>query len=77
MTLSEWVAIYALSALFWLWILNWGGAKWLEGWKAFFLVDWLGGWWTAEQLRLYALLLLILETVWFAVGLINPELRLW
>ena len=77
MTLFEWVAIYTLSALFWLWILNWGGAKWLEGWKAFFFVDWLGGWWTAEQLRLYALLFLVIETLWFAVGLLYPELRLW
>lgn len=75
MTLVEWVIIYILSALFWLWILNWGGARWLEGWKASFMVGWFTGWWTAEQLRLYALILLVFETIWFLVGLVKPEYR--
>jgi hypothetical protein len=75
MALIAWIVIYILSALFWLWILKWGGAKWLEGWRAFFIVDWFTGWWTAEQLRLYALCVLVLETIWFFVGLANPELR--
>jgi hypothetical protein len=75
MTLVAWIASFAATSLFWKWILSWGGAEWLEGWKAFFVIDWFAARWSAEQIRLYALLSWIVAGVWFVVGLILPGVR--
>ena len=75
MNLFEWTLIHSLTALFWLWILNWGGAKKLEGWGAFFTIDWLAARLNAEQLRLYALFCLIMQFVWYVIGALNQEWR--
>ncbi len=75
MDLLYWLVGYVASTLFWLWVLRWGGAKWIEGWKAWAAVGWFAGHWKAEQIRLYALLLLTLETVGFVAGLFVPSLR--
>ena len=34
---AEFVVLYGLNSLFWKWIISWGGAHWLEGWKAVLL----------------------------------------
>ncbi|MEW8106217.1 MAG: hypothetical protein AB2801_14500 [Candidatus Thiodiazotropha endolucinida] len=68
MSIFEWTLIHALIALFWLWILIWGGAKKLEGWGAFFLIDWLAARLDKEQLRLYALLSLVIQVIWYVIG---------
>jgi hypothetical protein len=73
--LVEWCLIHLITALFPLWILNWGGAKWLEGWKSFFLIDWFAARWNAEQLRLYAFCILVFQGIWFLIGLVKPEYR--
>ncbi len=75
MSLLDWALIHLFSALFWLWILNWGGAKWLEGWRAFFFISWFAARWNAEQLRLYALCLLCLQCIWFVIGVFVPSWR--
>jgi hypothetical protein len=73
--LIEWIAGFVATSLFWKWILSWGGAEWLEGWKAFLILDWFAARWTAEQIRLYALLCWIGSGIWFAIGLVQPEYR--
>lgn len=75
MSIFEWTLIHALIALLWLWILIWGGAKKLEGWGAFFLIDWLAARLDKEQLRLYALLSLVIQVIWYVIGAINPDWR--
>lgn len=75
MSLFEWSIIHALSVLFWLWILNWGGAKRIEGWGAFFLIDWMAARLNVEQLRMYALIFLIIQIVWYFLGAFNPSWR--
>lgn len=75
MGLAEWFLIHALSALFWLWIIIFGGANWLEGWKSFFFIDWFAAYWNAEQLRLYALCILFFQVAWFLIGAAKPEYR--
>jgi len=75
MSLLAWSTIHTSSAVFWLWILNWGGAKILEGWGAWLTIDWLAARLEAEQLRLYALFILIIEAVWYLLGVFNPEWR--
>lgn len=73
MSLFEWSLIHAASALFWMWILSWGGAKKLEGWGAWLTIDWLAARLEAEQLRLYALCMLAIQTIWFVHGALDPE----
>ncbi len=67
---------HALGILFWLWLLTWGGANWLEGWKAWGILGWFAGIWTEDQIRVYALALLVMEVIWFVLGVFQPRLRL-
>jgi hypothetical protein len=76
MDLIYWIIGYAISALFWLWLLKWGGAEWLEGWKAWLAIGWFAGHWSAEQIRLYALILFVLESIGFVAGLLFDSIRL-
>lgn len=70
-----WVINYLLTSLFFKWILSWGGAERIEGWKAFFLIHWLAGTWTADQIRFWALLVWIIVSLVFLWGLFVPEMR--
>ena len=74
-TLLPWIAYHSVGVLFWLWVLKWGGAERIEGWRAWFLVGWFAGHWEAEQIRFYALLALVGECIWFLIGLFAPALR--
>ncbi|WP_121974791.1 hypothetical protein [Acinetobacter stercoris] len=75
MSLIMWIAQYMLQSLFYKWVLSWGGAAWLEGWKAMFLFDWITSCWTAELIRLYALILWVIATLVFIIGVFVPDLR--
>ncbi|MDH5824477.1 hypothetical protein QFW77_15995 [Luteimonas sp. RD2P54] len=76
MSLFAWCALFAGHSLFARWVLSWGGAEWMEGWKAAAFIDWIhAGFWEAEQIRLYFLLLWLLHAAWFAVGLFVPGAR--
>ena len=75
MTLIEWIGWFAATSLFWKWVLSWGGAEWFAGWKAFLIVDWFVAFWSAEQIKLYALLCWIANGIWFVIGLVYPEYR--
>lgn len=76
MGLFAWILLFAGNSLVILWVLRWGGAEWLEGWRAPFFVDWIYAFrWSAEQIKLYALLLWVAYAVLFTVGLLVPEFR--
>ncbi len=75
MSITLWIFIYSLNSLWWKWVYSWGGAEWIEGWKSFFLIDWFALDWNAEQIRLYALCIWLITTIWFIVGMFAPELR--
>ncbi|RIX75223.1 hypothetical protein [Acidovorax cavernicola] len=78
MTLLWWIVFHAIGALFWLWILRWGGADWLEGtFLSGFLVSTFAPRWSAEGLRMFALLMLIVCAISFVWGLFMPEMRCW
>ena len=78
MTVGYWLLSYALNAVFWLWILRWGGAERLEGtFTSGFLVNFLAPGWSAEGIKLFALLTLIFSTIGFVVGLFVPAARCW
>lgn len=75
MDLVYWIIGYVASALFWIWVLKWGGAEWLEGWRAWVSIGWFAGHWSAEQIRLYALTLFVLESIGFVAGLFFESVR--
>ena len=75
MSIGEFAGIYLLNSLFWKWIISWGGAQWLEGWKSMLFLDWFAWSWNAEQIRLYALVIWVFTTIFFLLGLFKPEWR--
>jgi hypothetical protein len=77
-TAETWVLSYAANFLFWAWVIWWGGAEWLEGTlTSAFLVSWLAPTWTADGIRLFAWLSLLVSLVAFIAGFVVPDLRCW
>lgn len=62
---------YLLTCVFWKWIISWGGARWIEGCKSIFFLNWLAATWNEEQIRLYALIMWIIETIWFMIQIVS------
>jgi hypothetical protein len=76
MSVGLWIAGYAIDVLFCLWIVQWGGARWLENsFTSGFVVHWLAPRWSAEGIRAFVLLSFVATTIWFIVGLLVPEAR--
>jgi hypothetical protein len=75
MNLEYWISCYLLASLFWKWLYSWGGAEMIEGWKSFLVLGWFGPLLDAEMIRLYALIMWLLGTIWFVAGIFFPELR--
>lgn len=75
MPVLQWLLLFLLSSIFYGWVLLGNGAKWLEGWLSWWVIGWFSLDWTAEQIRLYVLIIWIVETIWFVVGLFQPSLR--
>lgn len=77
-SLVQWILCAALSSVFWLWVLCWGGAQRLEGtFASAFLISWFAPRWSAEGIRLFALLSLVGTVLVFVLGLVDPGLRCW
>lgn len=73
MSLLHWFLLFAASSVFTLWVMRWGGAEWMEGWKALFFVDW--PYWSAAQIKLYFLMVWLLHALWFVIGVFAPIAR--
>ena len=52
-----------------------GGARWLEGWKTMFVLEWFAWGWNAEQIRLYAVIAWGFATPFSVACLFKPEWR--
>ena len=72
-----WVLIYLAVSLMFKWIISWGGAHYIKGWKSIFFLDMESSSWNEEQLRAMALFLWIAFTILFVIGLIYPEFRFY
>jgi hypothetical protein len=77
MSLALWTVWHAAKALFCLWVLRWGGAERLEASFASGFISSFAPRWSAEGLRMAALILLVLCAVGFLAGLLVPSLRCW
>ncbi|HXD87368.1 MAG TPA: hypothetical protein VN641_12805 [Urbifossiella sp.] len=76
MGIAVWIGAFAVTSLFWAWLLFGGGAAWLEGsFLSGLLVHFRAPEWTAEGIRLFAFLMWIGATIWFVVGIFVPEVR--
>jgi hypothetical protein len=73
-----WVIVHFLDALFWLWIVRWGGAEWLEGTLASgLIIHYFAPRWTAEGIKLFGWGTLIGSVIWFFIGLFIPAARFY
>ncbi|MEB3752997.1 hypothetical protein [Acinetobacter sp. MD2(2019)] len=75
MSTMLWCLLYLFTSLIYKWILSWGGAKYIQGWKSSFFLNMESGDWNEEQIKAMVLLIWIGSTILFVVGLIYPELR--
>ena len=76
MSLPEWIISYIALTIFWLWIVRWGGAEWVEGkFISGFLVHIWAVTWSAEAIKVFAWGALIINTVLFALGIIFSDFR--
>ena len=70
-----WILSYVIISVFCQWIIHWGGAKKISGLKSVLFFDWFTLDWNSEQIRLYCILIWIIQSVIFVVGCVKPELR--
>ena len=78
MSYPVWILLFVANSLFFLWVLRWGGAEWLEDWRFSLFFEWVPAFfWSAEQIKFYALLCWIGHLFWFLGGLFMPELRFY
>ena len=77
MSTPVWICLYIFISLTCKWILSWGGADVIKGWKSIFFFDGNPEDWNKEQLRAMALFTWIGFTILFIVGLIFPEYRFY
>jgi len=76
MSLILWILSYLALAVFWLWIIRWGGAEWMEGkFVSGFLVHMWAVTWTAEGIKVFAWGLLIINTIIFILGIFFHSVR--
>lgn len=69
--------LFVINSLFWKWVISWGGADLIKGWKAGLVFDWLVVDLNAEHIRAYALFVWIISGIWFLLGIFIPELRFY
>ncbi len=75
MSTAVWVILYAIQAVWWLWVARWGGARVLEGWVAALMLEPLAWRWDADMIKVFAWLSLLATTLWFLLGLVEPIAR--
>ena len=76
MSTPLWILIYLSLSLVCKWIISWGGANSIKGWKSIFFLD-MEAKWNEEQVRMMALFFWISFSILFVIGLIYPEFRFY
>ena len=78
MSLLSWIAVYIVEMAFWLWIVAWGGAEFLDGtWVLSLAVHWGASDWDPETTKLVGWFFILSTTFWFIIGLIDPNMRFY
>lgn len=76
MALGLWCLLFAIYSAYCWWIIGFGGAKWIEGWKSSIFIGLVSLDWNAEQIRMYVLIFWLASLVYFVIAIFRPELRL-
>lgn len=78
MPIIAWITLFIIELVFWLWVIKWGGAERLEGsFASGFLISIFAPNWSAEGIKLFAWLTLIVSSIWFVIGLFYPDVRFY
>lgn len=78
MSTALWILIYALDCIVTKWIISWGGASYIQGWKTwFFFSSSQSEEWTKGQIIMMAWFFWIAFSIVFLIGLFNPEFRFY
>lgn len=77
MSTSLWILIYLCFSLVCKWILSWGGASYIKGWKSIFFLDTESSSRNEEQVKMMTLFLWVGFSILFVIGLIYPEYRFY
>ncbi len=76
MSLTAWVITYLIGLVFWLWVVRWGGAEWLEGtFTSGFLISIFAPQWTTDGIKLFGYGTIIISTIFFILGIFFPDFR--
>ena len=78
MSTALWILIYALDCIVTKWIISWGGASYIQGWKTwFFFSSSQSEEWAKGQIIMMAWFFWIAFSIVFLIGLFNPEFRFY
>lgn len=78
MSTALWILIYALDCIVTKWIISWGGASYIQGWKTWlFFSSFQSEEWTKGQIIMMAWFFWIAFSIIFLIGLFNPEFRFY
>ena len=76
MSLTELVVVYLINLIFWLWVVRWGGAEWLEGrFISGFLIHLFATRWSADGIKLFGYGTLFISTILFVIAIFYPDFR--
>ena len=76
MSILLFTVFFGIDLLFSLWMLRWGGAEWIEyRFSAGLVFGYFAISWTAEQIKLFVFLWLVISSLVFVTGLFVPEVR--
>lgn len=78
MSTPIWILIYLLHCIITKWIISWGGAAYIQGWKTWFIFSTSQSEeWSKDQVVMMAWFFWIALTILFLIGLFNPEFRFY
>jgi hypothetical protein len=75
MDIVLWIGLFAVTSLFWAWVVFLGGAEWLEGPLAAIIAHVRAAEVSAEGLKVIAMVCWLFEAVMFVIGLIDSDAR--
>lgn len=76
MSLTELIGTYLINLVFWLWVVRWGGAEWLEGtFASGFLINIFAPRWSADGIKVFGYGSILISTILFVVAIFSPDFR--
>lgn len=78
MSIWAWVCIYVVFSCVAKWIISWGGAAYIQGWRSIFIFSAENSEeWSKDQVIMMTWFFWIAFSIWFVIGVFNPDLRFY